>query len=105
MTTLLVSPRERGFRHAMATSRLAFGINLSPALIVPRGIYRISRTLEVPAQVSLVGPALHLSSIVPTSTGFDTAAGQPVLRVLPGAKVISQLSITTWTHHANVSAL
>ena len=64
----------------------------SPGVVVlGRGIYRISKTLVLPPGVSLVGAGLHLTSLVPTSTGFALeperaaiGAGTPLLRTTGG---------------------
>lgn len=64
-------------------------------VVLGRGVFRVSRTLALPSGVSLVGAGLHLSSLVPTSVGFD---GTAVLRTTRGASVLGALSVTTWAH-------
>ena len=53
---------------------------------VRQGLYRISKTLELPAGASLVGLSQAHSIIVPTSAGFVSSRARPapLLRTAPG---------------------
>lgn len=81
---------------------LAAATRLSPpgVLVLGRGVFRVSQTLVIPSGVSVVGAGLHLTSIVPMSTGF--ASNTPVVRVSGGQTVVAYLSVTTWAHYAAV---
>ena len=75
-------------------------------VVLGRGIYRLSETLVLPAGVSLVGAGLHLTSLVPTSTGFviDPAktaigAGTPLLRTTGGEDTSLYLTMVAGTYH------
>ena len=81
-------------------------------VVLGRGIYRLSETLVLLPGVSLVGAGLHLTSLVPTSSGFRidsertaAGAGTPVLRTTGGATLVMGMSITPWAHYATVSAV
>lgn len=92
---------------ALAAEKSPLGV-----VVLGRGIYRTSRTLVLPPGVSLVGAGLHLTSLVPTSAGFQVdaartarGAGTPVLRTVGGATVVAALSLSTWAHYDTVSAV
>lgn len=81
-------------------------------VVLGRGIYRISRTLVLPPGVSLVGAGLHLTSLVPTSVGFQIDAGRTsrgagtaLLRTVGGATVVAGLSLSPWAHYDTVTAV
>lgn len=81
-------------------------------VVLGRGIYRISRTLILPPDVSLVGAGLHLTSLVPTSAGFEVdtertarGAGTALLRTVGGATMVAGLSLSPWAHYDTVSAV
>jgi hypothetical protein len=77
-------------------------IDADKVCVLGRGIYRLSETLVIPSGVSLVGAGLHLTSLVPTSTGF---AGTPVLRAVGGATIVMGISISVWAHYDSVTAV
>jgi hypothetical protein len=81
-------------------------------VVLGRGIYRLSETLVLQHGISLVGAGLHLTSLVPTSTGFvldptktAAGAGTPLLHTTGGDTMVAGISISTWAHYESVSAV
>jgi len=91
----------------------------SVVVFLPKGFYRISRTLNITsarprghagATLALLGAARHLSVLMPQTDGLTGMAGpaaQPVLHVGRGdARVaLTLFSIVTWEHLSSVWAL
>jgi hypothetical protein len=92
---------------AALTAALAAAAAAAPphtkAVFLGRGIFRVSHTVELPADVSLLGAGLHLTSLVPSSSGF--APHTQVLKTTAGSTVFSGISVSTWAHYDSVSAV
>eukprot|EP00038_Savillea_parva_P004098 m.134068 g.134068 ORF g.134068 m.134068 type:complete len:869 (-) comp11373_c0_seq7:124-2730(-) len=76
-----------------------------PAVFLPKGYYRLSQTLLVPPNTTLLGLSQTLSVLMPVSVGFATSASdpQPVVRVAPGpGATLAFVGVVTWWHLANV---
>jgi hypothetical protein len=85
------------------------------AVLLPRGVYRVSQTILVPPGVALVGVAKHLSVLITTPgglTGSVPLPGSPpsaVVHVAGSAvlppSAVGFLSVTVPEHIANASAM
>jgi hypothetical protein len=80
-------------------------------VLLPRGFYRVSRTLRVPQGVALVGVAHHLCVVAPTIGGLSADAAPLVHMLAPGVahaavtgSVLSQLMLVSWRTTAGAFA-
>ena len=79
------------------------------AVVLGRGVHRVSRPLILPPGVSLLGAGLHLTTVCPTSVGFPDSSGQgfgtAVLQTTGGSSLVSGISVSVWAHLENVTAV
>eukprot|EP01050_Picozoa_sp_SAG11_P018687 SAG11_NODE_2865_length_2891_cov_1.325931_2_plen_318_part_00 len=84
-------------------------------MVLPKGFYRISRTLNMTAggATTIIGVARHLSVLMAASDGLvkdaaeSTDGSAPILRVsnADARMLLSMFTIVTWEHLANTWAL
>ena len=79
------------------------------AVVLGRGVHRVSRPLVLPPGVSLLGAGLHLTTLCPTSVGFPDSDGQgfgtAVLQTTGGSSIVAGISVSVWAHLENVTAV
>lgn len=88
-------------------------------VFLPRGVYLVSRTLQVMPGGALIGLAKHLTRVVAADGGLGQARHpspgsptvRPVVEMLPGRSSVARgstlafISMTTWNNHSNTRAL
>ena len=88
------------------TTALQTCLNKHGRVFLPRGLFRISRTLELPPNAQLVGLS-QTHSVLAAAANFS-AAGEatPLVRTAPGAPAsLSFIGLVTWWHLAGVFTL
>lgn len=76
-------------------------LNRFPKVFLPKGLYRINRTLSMRAGTALVGLSQTHSVIAPTTAGFAASDAEtaPLVRTAAGAPVtIAFVGLVTWWH-------
>lgn len=76
------------------TAALQACLNAHDEVFLPRGLFRVSNTLQMKPGAALVGLSQTHSIIAPVTSGFDLPPGSsaPLLRTSPGAPVAVSLT-------------
>ncbi len=79
------------------TQAIQQALSENAVVFLPKGYYRISGTLEIPADGQLIGVARHLSILLPAASGdfADPANPQPLIRTADDADATSTLAFVT----------
>jgi len=100
----------KGDGQADDTAALQQAIDEHEVVVLPKGCYRLSRTLQLRPETKLVGVGQHLSLLTARSDGDFTAAGQPAPLVRTAdtdqaATTLAHLTLWAPRDHPGVTAL
>jgi hypothetical protein len=75
-------------------------------VFLPKGLFRINKTLQMSADSTLIGLSQTHSVIAPVTTGFRSSLPAPLLRTAMGKQVnIAFVGLVTWWHVPGVFTL